>query len=440
VSGGAVEVCADLRGTPVLVGRLWTRTRGGRESATFQYDAQWLAHPERFALEPALSLDAAAFHTAQDRALFGALGDSAPDRWGRMLLARAERHRARREGRAPRALREVDYLMGVADATRLGALRFRTTEGGPFLAEPGEGAAAIPPLVDLRRLLSAASRVESDDASDEDLRLLVAPGSSLGGARPKASVRDRDGSLAIAKFPSNADDYDVVRWEGVALALARRAGIQVPAWRLAAVAGRAVLVLARFDRRGSERIPFISALSLLGAADGDTRSYPEMAEALRRYGAATATDLHQLWRRLLFSVLVSNTDDHLRNHGFLCEGPEGWRLSPAYDMNPTPPDVKPRVLATAITLDGDATASFDLTLSVIAHFALDLGRARRIAGEVAAAVAGWRAEAKRQGLSKKAQERMAPAFEHADLAAARARRQGARPPTPIADFYGRTVT
>ena len=420
MSGGVVEVCADLRGTPVLVGRLWTRAHGGHESATFQYDAQWLAHPERFALEPALSLDAAAFHTAQDRALFGALGDSAPDRWGRTLLSRAERHRARREGRAPHAPREIDYLLGVADATRLGALRFRTTEGGPFLA--ASGAEAIPPLIALSRLLGAAGRVESDDASDEDLRLLVAPGSSLGGARPKASVRDRDGSLAIAKFPSNADDYDVVRWEGVALALARRAGIQVPVWRMESVARRGVLVLGRFDRRGGERIPFISAMSLLGAADGDARSYPEIADALRQYGAATTTDLHQLWRRLLFSVLVSNTDDHLRNHGFLYEGPEGWRLSPAYDLNPTPPDVKPRVLATAITLDGDATASFGLAMSVSAHFALDLARAKRIAGAVAAAVAGWRAEARRQGLSNKAQERMAPAFEHADLAAARARR------------------
>lgn len=420
MSGGVVEVCADLHGTPVPVGRLWTRTRGGHESATFQYDARWLAHPERFALEPALSLDAAAFHTAQGRALFGALGDSAPDRWGRTLLARAERHRARREGRAPRALREIDCLLGIADATRLGALRFRTTEDGPFLA--ASGAEAIPPLVALSRLLGAAGRVESDDASDEDLRLLLAPGSSLGGARPKASVRDRDGSLAIAKFPSNADDYDVVRWEGVALALAARAGIQVPAWRLASVAGRGVLVLARFDRRGPERVPFLSAMSLLGAADGEARSYPEIADAVRRYGAATTTDLRQLWRRLLFSVLVSNTDDHLRNHGFLYEGPEGWRLSPAYDLNPTPPDVKPRVLATAITLDGDATASFESALSVSAHFALDLAPARRVAREVAAAVAGWRAEASRRGLSRKAQERMAPAFDHADLAAARARR------------------
>lgn len=416
-----ILVHVDLRGTPHLVGRLWPQAHRRQESATFQYDAAWLVHPERFAIEPALTLDAAAFHSAAERPLFGALGDSAPDRWGRALLAQRERHRARAAGTAPRALRELDYLLGVADVTRLGALRFRATASGPFLADPGPEAEAAPPLVELRRLLRAAGQVEDGAPDEAALRLLLAPGSSLGGARPKASVREPDGRLAIAKFPSRRDDWDIVRWEAVALTLAERAGIPVAPFRIASVSGRPVLVLSRFDRRGTERVPFLSAMSLLGTSPGEASCYPDIADALRRYGAAALEDLRQLWRRMAFTVLVSNTDDHLRNHGVLYDGPRGWRLSPAYDLNPTPQDVRPRVLATAITPDGDATASLDAVLSVGNHFALNHRAATRVVREVGAVVATWRTVAKRHGVPAREVDRMASAFEHADLRAALAR-------------------
>ena len=207
-----ILVSVDLHGTPVFAGRLWWRSRKGRESASFEYDPGWLEHPERFALEPALGLTPGPFHTGPRRSLFGALGDSTPDRWGRLLMRRAERRRARREGRAPRALSEPEVLLLVDDEARQGALRFSTQPTGPFLAEPGS--ARIPPLVELPRLLAGAERVADDREGDDDLRLLLGPGSSLGGARPKASVRDTDGRLCIAKFPHPQDELNVVLWEG----------------------------------------------------------------------------------------------------------------------------------------------------------------------------------------------------------------------------------
>src|SRR2546426_3594665 len=276
----AILVYVNLRGAPHLVGRLWTRMRKNTESATFEYDKSWLTHPERFSLEPALKLGPGPFHTASDKPLFGAIGDSAPDRWGRALMRRAERRRAEREGRMPRALREIDYLLMVDDEARQGALRFAAREGGPFLAE--QGPTRIPPLVELPRLLSAAEHVLSDTDSDEDLRLLLAPGSSLGGARPKASVRDRNGHLAIAKFPNKGDEVNTVLWEAVALTLAAKAGIPVPAWRLEIIADKPVLLLRRFDRTGGVRHPFLSAMSMLGATDNETRSYLEFVDALRQ--------------------------------------------------------------------------------------------------------------------------------------------------------------
>ncbi len=230
-----VLVYVDLQGMPHLVGRLWARMRKDRESATFEYDKSWLAHPERFSLEPALKLGPGPFHTPSDKPLFGAIGDSAPDRWGRVLMRRAERRRAESQREAPRTVWEIDYLLMVDDEARQGALRFAEREGGPFLAE--HGPPKIPPLIELPRLLSAAGHVLSDTDSEEDLRLLLAPGSSLGGARPKASIRDRDGHLAIAKFPSKGDEVNTVLWEAVALTLAAKAGIAVPAWRLPARRG-----------------------------------------------------------------------------------------------------------------------------------------------------------------------------------------------------------
>jgi serine/threonine-protein kinase HipA len=300
----------------------------------------------------------------------------------------------------------------VDDEARQGALRFAEREGGPFLAEPGP--AKIPPFINLPRLLSAAEHVLSDTDSEEDLRLLLAPGSSLGGARPKASVRDRDGHLAIAKFPNNGDEVNIVLWEALALTLAAKAGIPVPGWRLETVAGKPVLLLRRFDREQGVRLPFLSAMSMLDAKDNEPRSYLEFADVLRQYGAAPKEDMHGLWRRIVFSILISNTDDHLRNHGFLWVGPSGWRLSPAYDLNPIPTDIRPRVLTTAIDLE-DGTASLKLALDVRRYFELDEDEARQIVAQVGCAVARWRSVARKLGISPVEVDRMASAFEHADL-------------------------
>jgi len=410
-----VLVYVDLQGAPYLVGRLWARVRKARESATFEYDNSWLAHAERFSLEPALKLGLGPFHAPSGKPLFGAIGDSAPDRWGRALMRRAERRRAERENQTPRTVHEIDYLLLVDDEARQGALRFAEKDGGPFLAS--QEAMKIPPLIELPRLLSAAERVVAEKDSDQDLRLLLAPGSSLGGARPKTSVRDRDGQLAIAKFPNKEDEINTVAWEALALTLAKKAGIAVPRWRLESVADKPVLLLRRFDREGNTRIPFLSAMSMLDARDNETRSYLEFVDALRQHGAAPKEDMRALWRRIVFSILISNTDDHLRNHGFLWTGPAGWRLSPAYDLNPVPTDIKPRVLTTAIDLE-DGTASLKLAYEVASYFELTAKVARALAREVGKAVSSWRKEAGKLGLGKSEIDRMASAFEHDDLAAA----------------------
>jgi serine/threonine-protein kinase HipA len=410
-------VYVDLDGVPHLMGRLWARVRKNKESATFEYDEGWLQHPARFSLEPALQLGPGPFHTPTDTPMFGAIGDSAPDRWGRALMRRMERRRAEREGGGPpRTLQEIDFLLLVDDEARQGALRFAEREGGPFLRP--EGVKRIPPLVELPKLLAAAEHVIEEKDTEEDLRLLFAPGSSLGGARPKASVIEKDGHLAIAKFPRKDDEINAVVWEAVALALAKKAGIVVPAARVETVAKKPVLLLRRFDREGKRRIPFLSAMSMLGSKDNDTRSYLEIVDALRQHGAEAKADMEALWRRLVFNILISNTDDHLRNHGFLYVGREGWRLSPAYDLNPVPTDIKPRILATAINED-DNTASLALALDVSGYFELDAARARKIAAEVGNVVAKWRDEAARHGLSKAEIDRMMSAFGHEDLEMAR---------------------
>ena len=434
-----IFVYADLHGTPLLVGRLWPRARNGKESASFEYDKKWLTHPERFSLEPALTLGPGPFHTPSGKPLLGAIGDSAPDRWGRVLMRRAERRRAEREGETPRTVKEIDYLLGVDDEARQGALRFAEREGGPFLANYGP--TKIPPLIDLPRLLSAAGHVVSETDSDEDLRLLLAPGSSLGGARPKASVRDRDGHLAIAKFPNKSDEVNTVLWEAVALTLAARAGIPVPAWRIVPAARKPVLLLRRFDRDRGMRLPFLSAMSMLEAKDGETHSYLEIVDVLRRHGAAPKEDMHALWRRVVFSILISNTDDHLRNHGFVWAGPAGWRLSPAYDLNPTPTDIKPRVLSTAIELD-DASASLKLAFKVATYFELGPPEASKIAAQVGRAVAPWRKDAAKLGLAPREIDRMASAFEHEDRKAALKRGPIGPPPktSPVFAKAGRRVS
>jgi len=280
-------VYVDLEGVPHLMGRLWARARKNKESATFEYDEAWLQHPARFSLEPALQLGPGPFHTPAETPMFGAIGDSAPDRWGRMLMRRMERRRAEREGGVPRTLQEIDCLLLVDDEARQCALRFAEREGGPFL--PEEDVKRIPPLVELPQLLSAAEHVMEDKDTEEDLRLLFAPGSSLGGARPKASVIEKDGHLAIAKFPRKDDEINTVVWEAVALALAKKAGTAVPTFRVELIAKKPVLLLRRFDREGARRTPFLSAMSMLGSKDNEMRSYLEIVDALRQHGAALST-------------------------------------------------------------------------------------------------------------------------------------------------------
>ena len=406
-----IFVHIDLEGKPCLAGRLWLHTGRDHESATFEYDMGWRTGAGRFALEPALELREGTFHT--ERALFGAIGDSAPDRWGRVLMDRREARQAALQGRTPRSLRESDYLLMVNDIARQGALRFSEKPDGPFLAS--NTADPVPPLVQLGRLLGASNRILARAELEEDLRQLVGPGSSLGGARPKASVLDNDGTLLIAKFPSRLDEWDVELWEFISFRLAARAGLTVPEVRLEKIGGNNVLLLKRFDRRGTGvRVPFLSAMSMLGAVDGEHGSYLELADVLLEYGANPAQDLMELWRRMVFNIMISNVDDHLRNHGFLHDSYNGWHLSPVYDLEPTPVQVKPRILHTRIDFH-DGTASLDSAYAVAEEFGLSPKKARKIAQEIGEATQSWNREATRFGASKEEIEFMRSAFEHRDL-------------------------
>ena len=408
-----LQVHIDVDGETVPVGRLWARERTGRETSSFVYDATWLKRRGAFALAPNVRLTPGPHHAA--KGLLPAFADSAPDAWGRKLMLRQERARARKAGTAPRTLFDIEFLTGVDDRTRLGALRFKDAAGGEFLSRAER---PIPPLLDLPKLLSATSRIERDRETDEDLLLVLAPGTSLGGARPKATVVDADGRLLVAKFPKTDDDWPVIAWEAVVLALAQKAGVVTPTWRLETIAKRPVLLLHRFDRTtDGARIPFLSAMTALDATDhGEQHSYLELVDVLRQSGSQPEADAKQIWRRMIFNILISNTDDHLRNHAFLRER-TGWRLSPAYDMNPCPVDVRPRVHVLAID-DTDPTASIETAMSVAARFGVAASEAKHIAGDVGVAVKTWRAVAKRMKMTAAQIERMASAFEHDDLALA----------------------
>lgn len=408
-----IEVCAALGGKTQSVGLLRRHSsRVRRETYTFEYSESWLRYADRFALEPHLQLTAGAFAPLAHQQMFGAIGDSAPDTWGRRLMQRSERREAAKAQRAVRTIAEADYVLGVTDVARMGALRYRPVGETVFQA-PSEG--GVPAVIDLPRLLSSTQRILRDEDTDEDWRLIMAPGTSLGGARPKASVVDRQGRLHVAKFPKDNDEYSLETWEEIALRLAERAGIETPAHQLVTVAGKAVLLSQRFDREGELRIPFLSALALLGAADGQRASYPEIIDELGRCGSQTKADAAQLYRRMAFNVLCSNVDDHLRNHGFLRRDRSGWSLAPAFDLNPTPIDLKARVLSTNIDLD-EGTCSIGLLKSAAGYFGLALKPAQQIIGEVAQATEGWRAVARQVGASAQEIERMASAFEHRDLA------------------------
>lgn len=407
-----ILVYVDLMGIPLKAGKLWARDRNGRESMSFVYDSDWLKSPMRFSLDPALKLVTGSLHASIEKPIFGAIDDSAPDRWGRLLMRRAERKQAEKELRAARTLREIDFLLMVDDEGRQGALRFKAEEQGAFLTSYTKS--SIPPLVSIGKLLSAANHVLRQSDSEEDLMLLLAPGSSLGGARPKASVRDVDGHLAIAKFPRNDDEYDMIAWEALALTLADKAGIRTAQWRLEAIGRKRILLSRRFDRNNQMRIPFLSAMSVLSAQDNQMHSYLEIADAVRQMSVAPQEDLEELWRRIVFNVLISNVDDHLRNHAFLYSSPLGWRLSPAYDLNPTPIDIKPRILSTAIDFI-DPTASLELAISVAQYFGLEDGRAKQIIKEVGRVVGLWREAAAKLKIRMPEINRMASAFEHEDL-------------------------
>jgi serine/threonine-protein kinase HipA len=410
----AVEVFVSLGGRDVRVGRLTREPRRGLEAVGFTYADTWLEHPDRYALEPGLVLAPGTFSPPAGRAVYGAIGDSAPDTWGRTLLRRAERHAARREGRLVRTLQELDFLLGVADVARTGALRFRW-EGSERFEAPAPG--GVPSIVHVRRLLDASDRTLRMAESEADLRLLLAPGSSLGGARPKASVLEVDGVLSIAKFPKEHDEYPLERWEAVALRLAERSSIAATRARVMEVGGRVALIVRRFDRSGERRIPYLSAMAMLDRADGERASYLEIADAIASYGARADADRHELYRRLVFNVLVSNVDDHLRNHGFLWGGREGWRLSPAFDLNPTPVDVRERRLTTSIDLE-DGTCDLALVLEVAPFFGLGGHEARSLIRRVADGVGAWRTVASALGAGRSEIERMASAFDHDDARAA----------------------
>jgi serine/threonine-protein kinase HipA len=410
-----VEVHIDLDRQVRPVGLLRRHAARRGETVTFEYENAWLNDPEGFSLEPALALSRGPF-APNAQTLFGSIGDSAPDTWGRRIMQRAERRRAEQEGRAVRTLSELDYLLGVSDETRLGALRFRWAGEKTFQAPPRVG---VPLLVELERLLQVTERILRDEETDEDLQLIFAPGSSLGGARPKASVIDRHGHLAIAKFPKETDDYSIETWEEIALRLAERAGIETPHHQVVEVAGKKALLSRRFDRVEGVRIPFLSAMAMTASVDGEGGSYPEIVDALAQHGARAKADTEALYRRMTFNVLVSNVDDHLRNHGFLWLDRKGWTLSPAYDLNPTPTDLKARILTTNIDLD-EGTCSLDLVESAAEYFGLPLTQARQVIREVGAAVSTWRDVAAEVGAKPSEIRRMESAFEHGDLKRARA--------------------
>ncbi len=400
----------------LLAGRMYPHRRRGVESASFVYDDRYLANPDAYALDPGLPLVTGTLQTAVGRALFGAFADSSPDRWGRTLIQRAERARDKATATAPRSMSEVDLLLGVRDDLRQGALRFRRGGQGPFLAVEESG---VPVLTDLPAFLDIAARAERDTVDYEDLKRLVRAASSLGGARPKAHVLDAAGQVAMAKFPSaNSDTWNVMAWEKVALDLARDAGVTVPDSQLIRIGDRNVLIVDRFDRRGTARIGYASAMTMLEASDGDQRSYLEIAEVIEERSTAATAELRQLWRRIAFSILISNTDDHLRNHGFLHEHGDSWRLSPAFDLNPNPqPGAKD--LSTAIDYT-DTRASVDTLMSVAAYFRLDASDALEVLATVTRAVARWRTVARSHGLLQQDLDAMEAAFEHAETEQARA--------------------
>lgn len=412
----AIEVWADWRGLPAAtqVGVLHASVVRGKEVFGFEYQRGWLDGERALAIDPGLRLARGPQYPSEGRDNFGVFLDSSPDRWGRTLLRRREAQLARVERRPERTLLESDFLLGVYDGHRLGGLRFRI-DGGPFLDDNTE--LASPPWTSLRELEQASLHLERAGAERDPkyaawLRLLIAPGRSLGGARPKASVIDQRGQLWIAKFPSAGDVDDIGAWESVVHALASKAGVTTPEARRQRFGSRHHTFLSRRFDRDVQRARFhvASAMTMLGRRDGeDGASYLDLAAVLIQRGAHPTRDLEQLWRRIVFFACVSNVDDHLRNHAFVLEA-DGWSLAPAYDMNPV---ATGDGLALNIS-ETDNRQDLELIRAVAKHFRIKIRRADEVIAEVSSAVRRWRSTAKAAGLARAAQDRMASAFRLTD--------------------------
>lgn len=376
--------------------KIGTLSRGDRGSIRFAYYPAWLDHAHAFPLDSALDLTPGEFFPNHSN--FGVFMDSCPDRWGQTLMKRRESIVARDEGRKPRTLGPWDFLLGVQDCTRMGALRFSRPGETVFLADEALSAPPVTKIAELQAIALEISRKRQDDSDSirEWLKVLVAPGSSLGGARPKANLTEEDGQLWIAKFPAADDYYDVALWEKLVHDLARQAGIVVPPSRCLAVGqGYHTFLVQRFDRSGDCRRFFASAMTMLGRTDTEDASYLEMAEFIATYGEPDliAGDLEQLFRRVVFNVTTANRDDHLRNHGFI-RTPSGWRLAPAFDMNPS---FKKDEHALAIDLYGHQP-DMSLVVETAGYYRLSAAQAGQICDQVTAVVAAWQTQAKRLGI------------------------------------------
>ncbi len=417
-----IEVWADWQqlGAPILMGRLRSSLTRGKEVFSFSYEGEWLASGAARQLDPDLRLfGGPQYLNSGERSNFGLFLDSSPDRWGRLLMQRREAALAREANRPAHRLQETDYLLGVYDEQRSGALRFKERDTGDGWLN-NESSMRTPPWTSLRELEHASWKIQDASANDDPhylewLNLLIAPGSSIGGARPKAGVRDLEGDLWIAKFPGRTDTRDMAAWEMLTHQLADKAGLRVAEASLQQFGGgHRTFMTRRFDRvqetNGTQRIHFASAMTLLGHTDGDNHhagaSYLEIVEFLTRQGAAPVRDLEELWRRIVFSIAVRNTDDHLRNHGFLLTE-DGWILAPAYDLNPDP-------AGTGLSLnisETDNALSFDLALEVAPYYRLKQPSAEAILREVKDAVRTWKKQASDLGIARAEQEIMATAFE-----------------------------
>jgi serine/threonine-protein kinase HipA len=415
-----IAVYADWDGLsePLRLGILYAHRGRGQEVFEFEFDQHALENPilANPMLDPRLGLYRGRQHPLEGSEIFGVFADASPDRWGRMLMRR-RLERDQRAGRVAKAVRlyESDYLLGVHDAFRAGALRFRMDDAGEFL--DNQHGVAAPPFIQLRELEAASLALERDEdnteaAGNEWLRMLIAPGGSLGGARPKASVMDPNGHLWIAKFPSVRDEHNVGAWELVVHTLALRCGLRVSEGLARRFANpHHTFLVKRFDRTSTgRRLHFASAMTLTGHKDGDDAStgvsYLEIARVLIDQGMQTDMDLRELWSRIVFNVLVSNTDDHLRNHGFVMVPGKGWVLSDAYDMNPVPDAQGLRLNIS----EADNALDLDLARSVAPYFRVDPTTANEIIEHSQTVVAQWPKLASSLDIPDRAQDRMASAF------------------------------